>query len=1061
MGIIDKKSAMQLALGTDGGATTKVLQGEGITKGLGNAFTWLKALGLLREGYLELRELLDLNDKDLIRYNELSKRAFDSTVESLNKEEEALKLMLKRYQELVAIENQSIDQKMEMHKLVYSLSKFAPKAVDGNFGIDAIPNVNVDEVMAEVTEQKKLIDSFKDMKITDLVSEFHRETKEINILQQELEANAKWSSFDFTSFTEELSEAERVAAEQTLKDLENKRSLIVKMFVQAGIGRGDIIQELPKLFRESLFSWETMDFKDMETEDRREASDFLRTEVDRQKYVVGYVAKIMQEEEIQRKGLKEKIDIRKKELQGMLQPNSSASPNEIAEKEADIAKLEDELGGKKVETSQKQEKVPAKNKRVQDQEAISALLLNNLITLEESRLSLMEDGKNKRLALSALEHKMTEKEIKEQLAAQQTLFEQAGQEMPEEVRGSFTRRLEQNDNNKFDRDRTIEKQYEEELRQRTEGLTQFFLTEEQRKRDAVKARYDEQRTWAEKQKKTGSLPEGEYNTFVQKVNEAEQKEQYARLLDELNDFESRKAQITREWDDKIVTAQGNDKLVVQLKEQKQKALSSLGAEEIMASDDWENLFTNMDDLTVKQIDQLMENIQAKIDSNEPTLKSVDMKALAGKLEEARQKVATLNPFRAMADSMKDMFSKGSNEAGESSDEIGNKWKNLGASTKGCFDFINDAVGSCSVLSDVLGESGQQTMGMIQGVATAGITMATAIDSVEKGSVVLAVIGAALTAVTAIMSMFNKDKKQEKKIKGLQREIDNLERAYDRLGATIDNTYTEDVYRMMDEQNEKLQEQQVLIQQQIEAEGKKKKKDKDKINSWKNEIEDINQKIEENKRKQIEMLAGTDVQSAINDFADALTEAYAKGEDGVKALGDTTKKVMANAVKEALKKKFLGESIESAVNYLGEHMKDGVLSESEQAEFTRMVEEGGKSYTKAMEAYSGLFKDAYNDAPEGVSGQLQAAMTEGTASELVGLWNSTAMDVRVIRDWLLTGTDVSVPRPGFDLGELLEQQYRIEQNTRMTVYQLQDGFGRMGQQLDAIERNTRGYYGRGR
>jgi hypothetical protein len=57
--------------------------------------------------------------------------------------------------------------------------------------------------------------------------------------------------------------------------------------------------------------------------------------------------------------------------------------------------------------------------------------------------------------------------------------------------------------------------------------------------------------------------------------------------------------------------------------------------------------------------------------------------------------------------------------------------------------------------------------------------------------------------------------------------------------------------------------------------------------------------------------------------------------------------------------------------------------------------------------------------------------------------------------------VSLPQPGFDLSELLEQQYQIEQNTRMTVYQLRDGFGRMGQQLDAIERNTRGYYGRGR
>ena len=99
--------------------------------------------------------------------------------------------------------------------------------------------------------------------------------------------------------------------------------------------------------------------------------------------------------------------------------------------------------------------------------------------------------------------------------------------------------------------------------------------------------------------------------------------------------------------------------------------------------------------------------------------------------------------------------------------------------------------------------------------------------------------------------------QEKKIKRLQGQIDDLERSYNRLGTTIDNTYSEEVYGMMDEQNEKLREQQELIKQQIEAEDKKKKTDKGKIKDWENEIEDINEKIEENKRKQIEMLAGTD------------------------------------------------------------------------------------------------------------------------------------------------------------------------------------------------------------
>ena len=563
-------------------------------------------------------------------------------------------------------------------------------------------------------------------------------------------------------------------------------------------------------------------------------------------------------------------------------------------------------------------------------------------------------------------------------------------------------------------------------------------------------------------------------SFVLKVNEAEQREQYTRLLSELRDFETERENIIREWDAKVETAQGDDNLIARLEEEKQKALGALGGEELMQSEAWTGLFDHLDELTISQIDKLIGDVQMKMGEVQEALgvdnakiSPVDMKVIVGKLGEAKQQIATLNPFRALGDSMKEIFGKGADEAGDASEEVGEKWKKLGKATAGCFDFINDAVGSCSVLSDVLGESGQQTMGMIQGVVTAGIAMSSAIKGMEKGSVILAVISAALVAVNALASLFNGDKKQEKKIKRLQGQIDDLERSYNRLGTTIDNTYSEEVYGMMDEQNEKLREQQELIKQQIEAEDKKKKTDKGKIKDWENEIEDINEKIEENKRKQIEMLAGTDVQSAIDTFADALTEAYAKGEDGATALGATTKKVMANAVKEALKKKFLGDSINEAVNYLGNAMSDGVLSAEEQAKFEQMVQAGGENFTKAMGAYQNLLKEADGTLAEGVTGQLQAAMTEGTASQLVGLWNTTASDVRAIRDWLLTGT-VTVPESPFNMTQMIELQNEIAVNTRVTaqsttatMHELRDGLGRMDQRLEAIDRNTRGYAGRGR
>lgn len=130
------------------------------------------------------------------------------------------------------------------------------------------------------------------------------------------------------------------------------------------------------------------------------------------------------------------------------------------------------------------------------------------------------------------------------------------------------------------------------------------------------------------------------------------------------------------------------------------------------------------------------------------------------------------------------------------------------------------------------------------------------------------------------------------------------------------------------QKESLREQQELMRQQIQAEKSKKKTDNNKIKEWENQIEEINQQIEDLDQQMMETFAGTDVKSAIDEFADAIVDAYCSGEDAAKALGETTKKVLKNAVVEALKRNFLAKGINDAVEYLGKAMEDGVLSDEE-------------------------------------------------------------------------------------------------------------------------------------
>lgn len=62
----------------------------------------------------------------------------------------------------------------------------------------------------------------------------------------------------------------------------------------------------------------------------------------------------------------------------------------------------------------------------------------------------------------------------------------------------------------------------------------------------------------------------------------------------------------------------------------------------------------------------------------------------------------------------------------------------------------------------------------QGATAAAATGATAISTIEKASVILAVISAALQVATAIANLFNDDDKKQKEIERLQERIDQLQ-----------------------------------------------------------------------------------------------------------------------------------------------------------------------------------------------------------------------------------------------------------------------------------------------
>lgn len=378
--------------------------------------------------------------------------------------------------------------------------------------------------------------------------------------------------------------------------------------------------------------------------------------------------------------------------------------------------------------------------------------------------------------------------------------------------------------------------------------------------------------------------------------------------------------------------------------------------------------------------------------------------------------------------------------------------------------------------------------------------ASSVGKIISGSNVLGGITGMVGAVSSIVGIFSRlhDAKYEKRIKNLQTEIDQLESSYSRLERSYNNTYwvftdeqneayrkniqliedqialleeeaqvakenwdytryaelnkqlsdlnrnlkqareQGDMFTLYQEQIKNLQEQQQAIREQIQNEQDKKKTDENKVQSWTDSIESINQQIEDLNKQMMETLSGTDVNSAINEFADALVDAYCQGEDAAEALGEKTKAVLKNAVVEALKRQFLAKGINDAVSYLGEAMKDNVLSDAEKQEFERQVNVAGSLFNSALEGIGDWIKDIKEEEESLQEDPLTGAtrsLSEETGGVIAGRLNAFIINqsdqTAIIRQALVYQAEIAANTKvsAAELSEIRSSLNRIESSSK--------------------------------
>ena len=267
-----------------------------------------------------------------------------------------------------------------------------------------------------------------------------------------------------------------------------------------------------------------------------------------------------------------------------------------------------------------------------------------------------------------------------------------------------------------------------------------------------------------------------------------------------------------------------------------------------------------------------------------------------------------------------------------------------------------------------------------------------------------IMGAASEATSSILGVItsiNKwiDKSKERKIQKLQDQIDALSRSYDRLSRSIEKAYSTDAKELIEDQNKLLEQQKLLIQRQIQEEKSKKDPDKKRIKEWEKQYEEITNLIEDNAAKAQDAIFGSDIQAAINDFAEAYADAWAQGEDRAKSAKDFVKNMIKQMVIEAMKAD-IKEPMQVIRDKLEDFWEDGIITQTEE----NIIDEMIKKLNQDLEASFGwadkYFEDNTASKQQATSRGFQT-MSQDTGDELNGRFTDIQGKVTDIRNAVMS------------------------------------------------------------
>lgn len=133
-------------------------------------------------------------------------------------------------------------------------------------------------------------------------------------------------------------------------------------------------------------------------------------------------------------------------------------------------------------------------------------------------------------------------------------------------------------------------------------------------------------------------------------------EQYDALLQEYQSFQEQETAILKKYAEQRALAeqQGNVAMIARINAKQQTELSKLAAQRLMASESWNQLFSDISRLSTTTINKLLNDINSRKVNFSAQFNPADLKAINDQLQKAKNELQQRNPFLALRQSLTEL-----------------------------------------------------------------------------------------------------------------------------------------------------------------------------------------------------------------------------------------------------------------------------------------------------------------------------------------------------------------------------------------------------------------------